>query len=194
MKHFKDEIIPWPIQLGPANPILSSSESLFPRNPAFFFELCPKSFHLGLLIHFWCVRGWGFVNICPYAVCSTMYQVWRPSYASSCVSYPLIKIFIFKVEAKVTFVFLEVSCFKGLKSDLFISEETETTWWWQIYWLSGHHTKALSLQLKLPSNHTLNVQDNVCFGKSNTFSSIWSLSECAFFPTYLEKRKWVTLN
>lgn len=39
-----------------------------------------------------------------------------------------LKIFIFKVEAKVTFVFLEVSCFKGLKSDLFVSEETETIW------------------------------------------------------------------
>lgn len=32
--------------------------------------------------------------------------------------------------------------------------------------------KALRLQLKLPANRTLNVRDNVCFGKSNPFSSI----------------------
>lgn len=32
--------------------------------------------------------------------------------------------------------------------------------------------KALRLQLKLLPNRTLNVQDNVCFGKSNPFSSI----------------------
>lgn len=132
------------------NSFLSPSESLFFTNQAFFFEFCPVSFHLGFLIHFGESRFEVCLNICPDAVCSTIYQVWRPNYAPSCISYPLLKIFIFKVEAKVTFVFLEVSCFKGLKSDLFVSEETETIWWWQIYWLSGHRTKRSAYSSSFP--------------------------------------------
>ena len=37
--------------------------------------------------------------------------------------------------------FLAVCCFKEPNSDLFISEEMETSQWWQIYWLNGHHKK-----------------------------------------------------
>lgn len=103
-------------------------QSLFFTNQALILEFCPVSFHLDFLIHFGDSRFEVYLNICPYAVCLTIYQVWRPNYAPSCISYPLLKIFIFKVEAKVTFAFLEVSCFKGLKSDLFVSEETETIW------------------------------------------------------------------
>lgn len=37
--------------------------------------------------------------------------------------------------------FLAVCCFKEPYSDLFISEEMETSQWWQIYWLNGQHKK-----------------------------------------------------
>lgn len=71
--------------------------------------------------------------------------------------------------------------------------KTETIWWWQIYWLSGHHTKALSLQLKLPSNRTLNVQDNVYFKSKPMWLNIVTFLNVHDFFTYLKKRKWVIL-
>lgn len=65
------------------NSFLSPSESLFFTNQAFFLEFCPVSFHLDFLIHFGESRFEVYLNICPYAVCSTIYQVWRPNYAPS---------------------------------------------------------------------------------------------------------------
>lgn len=44
--------------------------------------------------------------------------------------------------------FLAVCCFKEPNSDLFISEEMETSQWWQIYWLNGHH-KKIFMQYRL---------------------------------------------
>lgn len=54
---------------------------LFFTNQAFFLEFCPVSFLIGFLIHFGESRFEVGLNICPHAVCSTIYQVWRPNHA-----------------------------------------------------------------------------------------------------------------
>lgn len=168
---------------------LSPSESLLFTNQAFFLEFCPVSFHLGFLIHFGESRFEVCLNICPYAVCSTIYQVCRPNYALSCISYPLLKIFIFKVEAKVTFFFSGsllfqraqkwFVCFRGSGDHLVMTDLL-------VKWTSY---KALRLQLKLPPNRTLNVRDNVFWQIKPIQFNIVTFPNMRAFPHIPEEKK-----
>lgn len=152
------------------NSFLSPSESLFFTNQA-FLEFCPVSFHFGFLIHFGESRFEVCLNICPDAVCSTISGV----ETQLCLLLHLIstsKNFYFQGWSKSDFRFPGsllfqrtqkwFVCFRGNGDHLVMTDLL-------VKWTSY---KALRLQLELPPNRTLNVQDNVCFGKSNPFSSI----------------------
>lgn len=135
----------------------------------------PTKLILGFALHFAEDQGLRFLWIpAPWRSDGLSSRCEDPMAPSVALHFHLLNTLSWRMKQKWLSCFLTVSFFKGLNSDLFISEEMETSQWWQIYWLSGHHTqKNLFLQFRLSSKHTLNVQDNVThFGKSNPCDSI----------------------
>lgn len=93
-------------------------------------------------------RVYSWLRFCTFAECQSLRFVWIPALwrasglSSRCKDlmapsvashFHLFNTLSWRMKQMWLSCFLAVSCFKGLNGDLFISQEMETSQWWQIY-------------------------------------------------------------
>ena len=123
--------------MGLQIPRFSSSNFLSFHNSGFQlkkFSRALQSLFLASSLHFCWTSGLKFVWIPalwrPAGLSSRCEDPTAPSVASH---FHLLNTLSWRMKQKWLSCFLAVFCFKELNSDLFISEEMETSQWWQIY-------------------------------------------------------------